>query len=107
MTNSTAKSGCVDLQVADQLRAGHFGHDDVGDDQVEFLLSNKLDGLGAAGAGDRLVVQILKRIDGRRADPRIVLDQQDARAGDVGLAFGALHRRVQPHVAAAVSVRGR
>ena len=59
-------------------------------------LLEQLDRLGAARAGDRLVIQILECIDGRRADPWIVLDQQDARARDVGLAFGALDRRVQP-----------
>ena len=69
--------------MADQLGAGHLGHDYVGDDQIEFLRVEHLDRLGAAGAGDRFVVEILERADSRGADARIVLDDQDAGAGDV------------------------
>ena len=47
------------------------------------LRVEQLDRLGAAGAGDRLVIELLERADGRGADPRIVLDQQDPGAGDV------------------------
>ena len=85
------------FKCADQLGAGHFRHDDVADDEVEFLLLEQLDGFGAARAGDRLVIEVLERIDRRRADPGIILDQQDARAGHMRFALGALDRRVQPH----------
>ena len=93
--------------MADELGAGHFRHDHVADDQVELLLLEQLDRFGAARAGDRLIIQIFQRIDGRRPDPRIVLDQQDARSGDMRLAFGALGRRVQPDRGRGDSVRGR
>ena len=49
-----------------------------------------LDRLGAAGAGDRFVIEVLERTDGRGADPRVVLDDQDPRAGHVRLGLGAL-----------------
>ena len=52
-------------------------------------LVEQLDRLGAAGAGDRLVIEVLERADGRGAHARIVLDQQDARAGHGRLGFAA------------------
>src|SRR5574338_81701 len=91
-------AGVGGLEVADQLGAGHLGHDHVGNDEIEYVGLEQLDRLGAAAAGDRLVVEVLERSDGRSAHPRVVLDQQDPRAGDMGVGLGALLRGgVQPH----------
>src|SRR5205085_11773252 len=51
----------------------------------EGLRVEQLDGLGASGAGDRVVIEVLERADGRGTDSRIVLDQKDAGAGNVGV----------------------
>ena len=67
----------------------------------------QLDRLGAAGAGDRLVIQVLERADGRGAHPRIVLDEQDLGAGDVDVALARLGRGVGAGLRPSASVRGR
>ena len=101
-------SACGALQIADQLGPGHFGHDHVADDQIELLLLEQLDGFGAARAGDRLVIEVLQRIDGRGAHPRIVLDQQDARAGnDASRSRRAGAAGCMPDLGRGASVRGR
>ena len=85
------------LKVPDQLWAGHLGHDHVADDEVEFLGPEDLDGFGAAPAGDRIIIQVLERIDRRHAHARIVLDEQDPRTGDMDIgSLGPLNRRMNP-----------
>ena len=72
------------------------------------LRVEQLDRLGAAAAGDRIVIEVLERADGRGAHARIVLDQQDAGAGDMdvgGLACAGRPDGAAP--VAAASVRGR
>ena len=66
--------------------AGHLRHHDVGDDELDpaGLALQYLERLAAAGAGDRPVAQLLQRADGRPADPRIVLDDEDRGARGAG-----------------------
>ena len=45
------------------------------------LALEHLERLAAAGAGDRAIAELLERADGRAADPRIVLDDEDRGAG--------------------------
>src|SRR5260221_6605410 len=63
------------FQIADQLGAAHFRHDDVGDDEVKGLCIEEHDRLRPAGTGDRFVIEILEGADGCRTHSRIVLDQ--------------------------------
>ncbi len=85
--------------MPDQLGAAHLGHDHVADDEVEILALEQIDRLGAAAAGDRLVIEILKSTDGRSADARVVFDEQDTGAGDVDVRILApLNRRMDPHL---------
>ena len=75
----------------------HLGHDHVADDEIEILALEQVDRLCAAAAGDRLVIQILERADGRGADSRVVLDEQYSSTGDMDVGILApLDRRMDP-----------
>ncbi len=88
------------LDLADHFGAGHFGHDDVGDDKVEFHAVEQRQRFGAARTCDRFIAQVFERADCRAADSRIVFHQQNSGSRHGKILFGlGLHRRVRPDVA--------
>ena len=92
----------------DQGDAVHFRHDQVGDDQVEFILGEGFQGLGGAGhRGDRKIVELQKII--QRFPHRVVVIDDEDSFGRGGLAGGSRHRRpaASGFCSSAMGQRGR
>jgi len=83
------------LQVADELGAGHLGHDHVADDEVERPGFEQFDRFRAARAGNRVIIQVLERSDSCGANARVILDQQYLGARDMGVGLAAVADRVK------------
>ncbi len=65
-------------QMLDELQAVHAGHLQVGDDHVETLLLQPLEGFDGAGEALHLVARLVQHVGHRMAGLRVVVHDQDA-----------------------------